>query len=281
MFKVIDPGFFTTVQDAGRFGLRDKGVPVSGCMDSRAAKMANLLLDNDKSDAVLEITMTGPKLEFEIPTYIAICGADMSPSINGKSVQNNEVCRIEAGDILSFGKLRSGLRTYLAVKGGLHTEEILGSRSYFKSITRVTRLKARDEIEYEASNDYQPKISHIKTKHHYKDKVLEVYPGPEFSLLDDDSKAVIFRSNFKIAKENNRMAYQLEEKIKAPNITMITSANIPGTVQLTPGGRLIVLMKDGQTTGGYPRILQLSENSIAALSQKRFGDRISFQKIEV
>ena len=279
MFRVIDAGFFSTIQDAGRFGYRNIGVPVSGSMDAKAAKLANSLIENRVEDAVLEITMTGPTLEFDEPTYIALSGADMSAAINGSEVKNNEVHRIEAGDVLSFGKLKSGFRSYLAIKGGIRNKEILGSRSYFKALTKVNRLKAADEIPFEATSDYEIKISEIKTEPFHKDQKLKVYPGPEYELLEEKYRNQIFSTEFTIAKEYNRMAYQLEEIIRAPRIPMITSANIPGTVQLTPGGKLIILMRDGQTTGGYPRILQLSESSISLLSQKKFGDRISFHKI--
>ena len=86
MFRVIDAGFFTTIQDAGRFGYRNIGVPVSGSMDAKAAKLANSLIENQVDDAVLEITMTGPTLEFDEPTYIALSGADMSAAINGSGI---------------------------------------------------------------------------------------------------------------------------------------------------------------------------------------------------
>ena len=279
MFRVIDTGFFTTIQDSGRFGYRDIGVPVSGAMDAIAANIANSLLENKQDDAVLEITMTGPTLEFDEPTFIALSGAEMSASINGIEISNNEVHKINAGDVLSYGKMKNGFRSYLAVKGGLKTNEVLGSRSYFKTLTKINRLKVHDAIAYDSTMDFEAKISHIKTAPYHKEHKLKVYPGPEFNLLEEEFRDQIFSRSFTIAKEYNRMAYQLEEIINAPRIPMITSANIPGTVQLTPGGKLIILMRDGQTTGGYPRILQLSETSISLLSQKRFGDRISFLKI--
>ena len=277
MLKVVEAGFFTTVQDAGRFGYRNLGVPVSGSMDANSARIANSLLENNVEDALLEITMTGPTLKFEESTFISLSGADMSASINGKEVNNNEVHRVEIGDVLSFGKLGSGFRSYLAVKGGFKTPEVLNSRSYFQSLTNINQLKADDEIPYDANPDYIPKITHIKTGSSFKDNRIEVFPGPEFDRLEESCREQLFNTTFTIAKEYNRMAYQLEEKLDAERIPMITSANLPGTVQLTPAGRLIVLMRDGQTTGGYPRILQLNEASISLLSQKRFGDQISFE----
>jgi allophanate hydrolase subunit 2 len=98
-------------------------------------------------------------------------------------------------------------------------------------------------------------------------------------MLNKSQLTALFFNDFTIAKEYNRMAYQLKETVDAHGSSMLTSATLPGTVQLTPAGKLIILMKDGQTTGGYPRILQLSDRAIAILSQKKFGDPISFKLI--
>ncbi len=279
MFKVLDPGFFTTIQDEGRFGLRDKGVPWSGYMDVKTAKLVNSLLENRLGDAVLEITMTGPTLQFEEPTFIALGGAEMPASIAGKQLAINEIHQIKPGDILTFGKLQNGLRVYMAIKNGIQSPEKLKSRSYFKSITEKDRIEAGDEIPYGPINEFHPKITSLKTNSHLKKQKVDVREGPEFSHLDTSSKQRLFGSPFTIAKEYNRMAYQLQEKINSPKISMITSANLPGTVQLTPSGKLIVLMRDGQTTGGYPRVLQLDENAISVLAQKKFGEQIFFNKV--
>lgn len=275
MIKVIQPGFFTTIQDTGRFGYRDKGVPVCGCMDNYSASMANSLLENDESDAVMEITMTGPELEFQTSSFFSVTGADMSPVLNGSPVNSYEVHKVNEGDILSFGKLINGLRSYLAVKGGFQTELILGSRSFYKPVTENNHIKERMEISVEEYKEFTPKISHIKPEAWHKEHELIVDKGPEYNILKEDQLKLLFNNKFTIAKENNRMAYQLEELIGGHSHKMLTSATLPGTVQLTPAGKLIILMRDGQTTGGYPRVLQLATKSIAILSQKKFGDTIS------
>ena len=108
-------------------------------------------------------------------------------------------------------------------------------------------------------------------------KTIEVQKGPEFDLLNQSQLTQLFAEPFTVSKENNRMAYQLNEYLDGHTMKMLTSATLPGTVQLTPAGRLIILMKDGQTTGGYPRILQLTNTSICVLAQKKFGDTIKFK----
>ena len=277
MLRLLKSGFYTSVQDAGRFGFRDKGVPVSGVMDNLAMDKANALLENDDTAAVLEITMTGPTIEFDQNTYIVLAGAPMSVTLNNLPIINYKVYKVSAGDILSYGRLEKGFRSYLAVKGGMKTEVILSSRSLSKSITKENQLADRSEIPFEPCTTFEPKISELKIDSYLDESVLQVAKGPEFEMLNDRQLENIFGHDFSIAKENNRMAYQLNEKIDGHQQSMLTSATLPGTVQLTPSGKLIILMKDGQTTGGYPRLLQLTDRAISVLAQKKFGDAISFE----
>ncbi len=277
MLKVNKSGFFTSVQDLGRFGFRHMGVPVSGAMDQASASLANAMLENEENAAVLEITMTGPLLEFEKATWIAISGANLSPQLNGKDIENHSVHKVNAGDTLAFGKHIDGLRGYLAVKNGFQTPSILNSRSFYSPITEQDHLLARAEVPYDEVMEFEPKVTHIIRGDIDKFKTLNVSPGPEFDVLSGEQKELLFKNKFTIAKENNRMAYQLEESIGEHTHAMLTSATLPGTVQVTPGGKLIILMRDGQTTGGYPRILQLTEEAIDRLAQKTFGDTISIK----
>ncbi|RDY61422.1 biotin-dependent carboxyltransferase family protein [Flagellimonas nanhaiensis] len=274
MLKVLKSGFFTTIQDLGRFGYRDNGVPVSGAMDKFAVKKGNQLLENQANAAVLEITMTGPTLQFEAPTYICLSGADISPLLNQEPVQNYQVVKVSKGDTLSFGRLNCGFRCYLAIKGGFKTPEVLGSRSLYVPVTKNKCLQKEEEIAYEETTSFIPAISEIKIPDHFDGSEIEVQRGPEFSMLSDSQLAAIFSKPFTVSEKNNRMAYQLSELIPGHTHSMLTSGTLPGTVQLTPAGRMIILMKDGQTTGGYPRILQLSEEAICKLAQKKFGDEI-------
>ncbi len=279
MLKVLKAGFYTTVQDAGRFHYRNKGVPVSGVMDEMTVFKVNALLENEVSAAVLEITMTGPTLVFEEETYMALGGAQMSATLNNLPIQNYKVYEIAIGDILSFGQLQKGFRAYLGVRGGFSPKEVLGSKSYYKPVTKENRLQERDVVPFSYNKLFQPKISEIKVDSFLDETLLHVSKGPEFELLTDRHLEQIFSKQFTVAHENNRMAYQLEETIATHQVSMITSATLPGTVQLTPSGKLIVLMKDGQTTGGYPRILQLSDKAICILAQKREGDGIRFKLV--
>ncbi|KPM33574.1 Allophanate hydrolase subunit 2 [Croceitalea dokdonensis DOKDO 023] len=277
MLKVLKSGFFTSVQDIGRYHYRHIGVPVSGVMDYKAYTKANFLLENTPDAAVLEMTMTGPTLLFELDTYIALAGANLSATLNNEPIENYQVYQIKAGDILSYGRLENGFRSYLAVKGGLQFDSVLGSKSQYIPLTKNNHLTDGMQISYAETKDFQPKIPKIKIDTYFEDLTVHVAKAPEYDLLTQNQKKQLFDASFTVAKENNRMAYQLKEAIDAHNLSMLTSATMPGTVQLTPAGKLIVLMKDGQTTGGYPRILQLTEEAIAILAQKKSGDSITFQ----
>jgi len=279
MLKVVKSGFYTTIQDSGRFGYRAFGVPISGSMDSYSSHYANSILGNDRDCAVLEITMSGPELHFQEPTQIAIAGADLTPKLNGKLISNNQVIDIKFNDVLSFAGLRNGLRCYLAIKGGLQSEVYLGSRSMYNTISESDTINVGEEIYYEKSPSNSIKTySNLKYDHDLlSTKILEVENGPEYNELPQELKNKLSKLQFKVSKFNNRMAYQLEPLMPNTIETILTSPVLPGTVQLTPNGNLIILMRDCQTTGGYPRVLQLTERSLNIISQKRQGEKIFFR----
>lgn len=277
MLKVLQTGLYTSIQDMGRTGYRKYGVPVSGVMDAFSAKQANLLLNNKVDCAVLECTQTGPTLLFTQPTHIAICGAEMEAQLNEKPVTLNKPVLVQSNDILSFGKLQHGMRCYLAIKHGFKTRLVLNSRSYYQPLTDQQTILTDQHIWYDAFTKPLGN-SHSKLSInplHFEKIFIEVHRGPEFDLLTPKQLAFLWHTTFHIGI-NNRMAYQLNELLSNTLASILTSAVLPGTVQLTPSGKLIVLMRDAQTTGGYPRILQLTEAAINRLAQKKLKDEVKF-----
>lgn len=282
MIKVLKPGFYTTIQDLGRFSYQDFGVPISGVMDVYSAQFANVLLNNDNNDAVMEITIYGPSLQFHCHTIICVSGAELSPMLNNNEIKLNTTISVKPKDVLSFGKLKCGLRSYLAVKGGFQTEFKLNSRSMYKNVTSKFKIEVNDDLQI---NETLPidtsKYATLKfNKAIFDSNTIEVFKGPEFELLTPNQQQKLFNQDFTISNLNNRMAYQLEENFENSLSSIITSLVLPGTVQLTPSGNLIVLMRDCQTTGGYPRIFQLKESSINCLAQKFKGQKIRFQLLD-
>ncbi|APY07365.1 allophanate hydrolase [Winogradskyella sp. J14-2] len=281
MLRILHAGFFSTVQDLGRVGYRDKGVPVSGAMDLYSAQFANALLGNAKDAALIEMTMLGGKFQFFDSTVVAISGAFMRPMLNDEALLQNRLIKIQPNDVLHFGGAEKGFRTYLAVKGGFKTETILGSRSMYSSVTNQSVIKKDDHIIYEPYQGVEKAFSKVKYDDtHLESNVLDVFKGVEFDMLSENQKQQLFSKDFLVSKNNNRMAYQLEPVLDNNLKPILSSPVLPGTIQLTPHGNLIVLMRDCQTTGGYPRILQLTEKAINTIAQKTLGNSIKFRQKE-
>ena len=277
---VLSTGTYSTIQDFGRLGYRKFGVPVSGVLDQQSGSLANHLLNNTQDEAMMEITLSGPKLLFKANTQICIAGADISPQLNGAPIAINQPMTVNDADILSFGTLSYGARAYLAVKGGFHVDRIMGSKSFYHPVTPFSTIRKND-IYYIDSYPNNIKLhSSLKVdKALFSERTIPCAKGPEHELVTTPDLEQLFNSEFVINQENNRMGYRLTgPPLTYPgNYNMLTSAVLPGTVQLTPSGQMIVLMQDCQTTGGYPRILQLSQQGINRLAQKKAGDLIQFE----
>ncbi|MEP4532008.1 MAG: biotin-dependent carboxyltransferase family protein [Cyclobacteriaceae bacterium] len=270
---IVSPGAYTSIQDLGRFGYRHLGVPLSGAMDQQSAKLANLLVNNAEQNPVIEVTLSGPKIQFDSPTIVAITGAHISPTLNGSPVTMNHKIEICENDTLAFGKVRYGVRCYIGVHG-LESDLTLNSTSQYEGITLKGRLEKGDSFNYKTANS-DHSFTHVKTDPTlFGAKKLEITPGPDFDLIPKKEIKGLLDQTFQI-HENNRMGYRLEcEKPFINSLSIITSNVIPGTVQLTPSGQLIVLMRDAQVTGGYPRIFQLTDKAINQLAQLPSGYKL-------
>lgn len=284
MIKVLHPGLHSSLQDSGRFGVAKYAIPHSGVMDSYSASFANLLLQNEKDATVLEITLQGPKLEFESKARLVCSGLKAKILLNEKYISLNEVFQVEQGDVLHIQQVMEGNYLYLACQGGFKSESVLGSSSFYSGITQQVKLKKGNCLQLNSDASTAAKVStdthsHLKfQKEFFNNPKIEVFEGPEFHQLNSQQQEQLLNQVFHLSKNYNRMAFQLEETLENELNSILTSPVIPGTVQLTPDGKLIVLMKDAQTTGGYPRVLQLTKKGIFQLAQKRQNTEIQFQK---
>ena len=276
MIKVIQPGLFTTIQDGGRHGYRNIGIPTSGFMDQESAWAANEIVDNDREESLIEITLKGPTLLFNNNCTISITGGDFNPLINGMPIKMYESINVKLGDTLKINNTKNGARCYLAISGGIDVKSIFGSKSFLSNITESYYLRKGDEIKIsDNSNNKILKKNKLKFK---LNRSMDVFKGPEFDLLSIKVKNILFESEFTI-RSNSRMAYNLDEKAQIGIKSIISSPVMPGSVQLTPSGKMIILHRDCQTMGGYPRILQLDTNSLNNLSQLKSNDKIKFSLI--
>ena len=280
-FQIIQPGFYTTVQDAGRRGFAHLGVPESGAMDQEAYHLANVLLNNKPGVAVLECTLVGPQIRFEIDTAFVLTGGLTRAILDGEPVAHGVIAFAKAQQILRVGAIQSGARCYLAFAGGIESKLVLGSRSMYSPLTPF-RVAKGEELPLGNSNYGNQKGARLKvlksTAEVIKDTISEIsaYKGPEYSKLSKEQEQEFLRV-FTVSKHWNRMALQLEEPLINDFATMITAPVLPGTLQLTPSGTLIVLLRDCQTTGGYPRILQVSEAGLNGLSRLQKGDQFRWK----
>lgn len=287
--KVIKGGMLTTVQDLGRTGYRKDGIIVSGAMDSLALEIGNLLLGNEPGEAGLECTLLGPKLLFQTDHLIAITGGNLSPMIDGQPVKMWSPLCISKGAVLSFGAVVKGCRSYLTVIGGFDLPKVLGScATYLKAGFggyKGRALKAEDELSFKKK--YEPTgavfnwSADLKLYPDLDDYQIRVMKGPEYELFTDQSKEDLFKGSYLITKEADRMGYRLEGSPLATTepLEMLSSAVSFGTVQVTPNGSAILLMADHQTTGGYPRALQVIIVDLTKLAQMKSGQQIRFKQV--
>ena len=280
MIKILEPGLYSSIQDNGRESYQKYGVPLSGSMDLKSSNFANFLLNNPINAALIEATQFGPKILFDVSTYISITGSNMSPKLNNKYILMNKAVNVDKGDVLKLNNSKNGSRTYIAFKDGIKSNIILGSRSFFYGISSKFKLEKGDVFKINSINKKLNASSKINIKYRYdKNKTILVFKGPEFNYLSQKEKKILCNMNFTISNENNRMAYKLKEKLNNRLKSIITSPVLPGTIQLNPSGEIIILMKDCQVTGGYPRVFQLNEESINLIAQKRTNDIINFKII--
>lgn len=278
---VIQPGFWTSVQDAGRFGYAHLGIPQSGVMDRSAMAMANGLLNNRPDAAVIECTLKGPVVAFEKDSHFVITGGGVTADCAGKTVKHSAVAFAKAGDHLNIGAVSRGSRVYLAVAGGIMTEKVLGSRSMYAPLT-APKLEKKDFLPIGRSRYGAIKGAKLKSivSNISGDKpealCLKVFKGPEYQWLSLDQRQALLRPN-NVSKYLNRMALQFEKKLQHHMPDMHTAPVIPGTIQCTPDGSLIALLYDCQTTGGYPRVLQLTSESLNSLGQLQADDKVYWE----
>ncbi len=281
-FEVVNGGLFTTVQDLGRFGFMHLGMTQSGAMDEYAYRWSQKLLGNQNGNA-LEI-MAGLKLKATVPIQIALCGADLDFKLNGIPQPLWQTHTIRAGDILSFEKRISGQRAYLAVKGGFGVPKKYGSYSTTLRESIGFRLQKGDLLPFDSCDDnhmtYRVKQPYIPD---YGDSLtLRIVLGYQESFFDKEEKEKFFSSSYEVTLQSDRMGY----KLKGPPITptqggIISEAIAFGSVQIPKDGEPIVLLKERQTIGGYPKIGTILPIDCFRLAQVPIGSSVKFEPIGI
>jgi len=289
--KILTPGFITSIQDSGRFGFQQYGIPIAGAMDRHSLELANILVGNNRDAAGFEITLTGPVIEFESSLAIAITGADMSPAINGNAVETYKTTYVNPGDVLSFGGLKSGLRTYLAIEGGIDVPSIMGSKStYLKAAIggfEGRKLNSGDHLQISYSKRTIPigirKIPDSLIPIYNREISVRVIMGPEDIRFTSEGLSTFLENEYIVTNQSDRMGLRLQgpKIMHKKDADILTSGINFGTIQVEGNGQPIVLMADRQTTGGYTRIASAISVDISGLAQAKPGDRVRFQSIDI
>jgi 5-oxoprolinase (ATP-hydrolysing) subunit C len=297
---VLRPGMLASVQDAGRHGHRERGICPGGALDTLALALANRLVGNADGAAGLEITMGGCELRFEEATRIAIAGDDFDARLDGVPLWPCWSVPVRAGQVLKFGranrsKAKNGLRTWLAIAGGIDVPVVLGSRSTDLKAAfgghEGRALKAGDQLMLEPSalsaaqrsrGPFGVRMPAWRFDPTDQAIVLRVMPGPEFDQFTVASRELLWREPWRITPQSNRMGSRLEgpELKRKRSADMLSSAVIPGTIQVPPSGQPIILMGDAQTTGGYPRIGVVIQADLWQLAQAPLDGRLRLLQVD-
>lgn len=292
VIQVEKPGLLTTIQDAGRAGYQQYGIVVSGAMDPFAVRAANLLAGNKETEAALEVTMMGPKLKFLKDTVIAIGGADLSASVDGREILPWKSVLVKKDEVLSFGAPKSGVRAYLAVAGGINSEPLLGSRStYLKA--GMGGIEGRELYKGDILEGGVPgaPLKNLAGRVLKADMLpdyqggrrIRVVPGPDDWAFTDEGTEAFYSGEYELTRDVDRMGYRLsgpvvEHKDKAD---ILSDAVTMGTVQVPSSGQPIILLADRQTSGGYTRIGTVISVDLPLLAQMHSGSTIMFERISV
>ncbi|MCY1495533.1 KipI antagonist [compost metagenome] len=297
--KVLKPGLATSVQDAGREGHYHQGIPPSGALDQYALRAANLLVGNPATAALLECTLLGPQLEFQRDALVAVCGARMTPRLDGAEMPQDAVFRVRAGQVLGFDYIKAGARGYVAIDGGIDVPEVLGSRSTY-GLGAIggfhgRRLAAGDELPLgqPAAQDREglalPRSLHIELG---GEVTLRVVPGLYHHRLTARAAEQFFADTWTVGSEADRTGYRFKggtplefEPREQPfgagsDPSNIVDACYPiGSIQVPGGLEPIVLHRDAVSGGGYAMIGTVISPDLNLIAQMQPNQRARFVAI--
>jgi len=291
-FEVLVPGILTTLQDLGRYGYSQFGVPPSGATDSFSFRVANLLVGNRGEEACLETTLMGLKLKALREIVMAVTGGDLFPTLNGESSEMWRAHLLVEGDILTFKKVRSGCRAYLATSGGIAVPEIMGSRSTYLSgkfgglegralrrgdlLSTGDASSALDRLGLRFPADWIPLFD--------KEPWLRVIPGPQDDYFTDKGFETLCSSSYRVTPQSDRMGIRLDgppiERRSDAEESIISEGLISGAIQVPGDGKPIILLTE-LVTGGYTKIATVISTDLPKVAQLKPGDRVHFKSIPI
>lgn len=280
MITVVKAPFATTVQDLGRPGYRAIGVPPSGAMDRDALIAANVCVGNAAGAAALEIALGGGELRFEVDTVIAVGGARLIATIDDRSVASWIPMPVRTGETLRIQRVVDGAFAYLAVHGGINVPLVLGSRSTLVSAqlggVHGRRLLKGDLLTL--ADDVAGGPGAVPPVIHDESAPIPIIVGPQGAEFSEEAWSTLVRSAFSVSHFSSRIGYRLEGASIAHDVPTDrpSEATCVGAIQVPGDGTPIVLMRDGPTVGGYPKIAVVREDVIGMLAQRAPGAVVRF-----
>ena len=293
-FEVIQQGFLSLLQDRGRLGVMHFGITQSGVMNETSYFWVNKLLGNPLDTTVIEMNMGGLQLKSYAETMIAIVGGQIPFSINNVLQPMNCTHYIKQGDELEFGFCQQGLRFYLGVKGGFEVSQSFGSsatdmKNQIGGLQSGQPLKKGDRLTFPQFEPTQ--THHAFVRYRIPEKFLQTYQNPlklrvllgyQEDWFDQDAKQTFWSSTYTVSHLADRMGYRLTGNSVTPTKSHFISEGMSfGAIQIPKDGQPIVLLKDRQTIGGYPKIGTVFSLDAFALSERKTGDQVYFAPFDL
>jgi biotin-dependent carboxylase-like uncharacterized protein len=280
VIEVVRPGPLATVQDLGRPGLGDLGVGRSGAADRPSLRLANRLVGNRESAAGIEATLGGLVVRFESTALVGLAGAPCPLRVDDRAVDMYAPVAIRAGQTLRLGVPPIGLRTYLAVRGGIDVPPVLGSRST-DTLAGLgpDRLSPGTRLPIGADHVGHPVVDHAPQRSYTDPVVLHVIPGPRDDWFVDGAIQALCSGAYTVTRDCDRVGMRLHGPVLARQITdeLKPEATVLGAVQVPPSGQPILFLADHPVTGGYPVIAVVSDDDLHLAAQARPGHRLMFR----
>ena len=297
----VRAGFLTSVQDLGRTGFRQFGVSLGGALDPHALRVANLLAGNDESAAGLEITFGGLRLRFADDRIVVWGGGNFDGRISSKSLPAGHPALVRAREEFSINSPTCGCRAWLAISGGIDVPLVLGSRSgdLRAGFGGVKGRPLRDGEEFPLGENPSParvlierlrteKIARWKPPHDWSSTarrapVLRYLRGADPSRFAETALQFFNDDGFFVSPDSDRMGIRLDgpRLERSQDVDLLSEAVAPGTVQVPPSGKPILLLNDCQTIGGYPKIAHVITVDLPIAAQLCPGDRVRFSKVSI
>lgn len=281
--EIVATGPLTTVQDTGRFGRADLGVGRSGAADADSYALANRLLANPAGAAALEVTMGGLRVRARGPVTVAVTGAEVAVTVAGRGASTGSVLHLPDGAELALGAPSRGLRSYLAVRGGVAVPPVLGSRSTDVLAGLGPDLPVPGTVlPIGPAPGLFPAVDHAPTPPvPGSEVVLRVVPGPRDDWFTEAALDTLLSGTYEVTARTDRVGARLAGPVleRARSEELPSEGMVAGALQVPPDGEPVLFLADHPVTGGYPVIAVVRAADLPLAAQTRPGTRVRFTRV--